>query len=179
MKKYLITAIVLMLSTQMQAQDDFVITGSKKISKQLTPQQVVDSLNKQFPNAKAVEYYQAPADAVRNGWTINVDDNLDGDLDFYEVSFKNNNLKYYALYNKDGSLVKSRIQETSTNLPEPIKASLMNLKEQYPGYTVVSKTYYKNQNYTKSKEYYEVVAKKGNAKKTLYYSPDGTIVKEK
>ena len=179
MRRYFFTLVVLLLTFRLLAQNDMVITGSKKISKDLTPKQVVDSLNKRFPDAKSVEYYQ-PAHGVAKGWEVEKEDNLEGQgIDYYEVSFKNSNINYYALYQADGTLVKSRMQQSEADLPEPIKAHIKSLSKEHPGYTLVSKKYYKNQNYTKSKEYYEVIAKKDKVKKTLYYSPDGTLVKIK
>jgi len=181
MKKYLITPSVLLTALVLHAQQDLTITGTKQLTKEMTPQQVVDSLTKKFPNAKSVQYYQTPASGVDKGWNVTTEDNLPGgsDVDYYTVSFKSENLTYYALYSADGTLLKSKIEQTSTNLPEAIKTSLMNLSQQYPGYKMVSKTYYKDVNYSKSKEYYEIVAEKGDAKKTIYYAPDGTIVKMK
>jgi hypothetical protein len=180
MKKYLIALTVIMVSYELHAQEDRVIKGTKHISKELTPQQVIDSLHKKFPNAEAVQYYQAPASNVDNGWAVTQEDKLHGqDAEYYTISFKNEKMKYYALFERDGTLLESKMEETSTELPEAVKTSLKGLSQQYPGYKLVSKTYYKTQNVKKSKEYYEVVAMKGSAKKTIYYSPDGTIVKVK
>ena len=180
MKKYLIALTVVLASYVLNAQEDRVIKGTKPISKELTPQQVVDSLNKKFPNAQAVQYYQVPPGGADNGWAVTDEDKMmGGDAEYYTISFKNEKMKYYALFERDGTLVESKMEETSTELPEAVKTSLMALSKQYPGYKLVSKTYYKTQNVKKSKEYYEVVAMKGSAKKTIYYSPDGTIVKVK
>jgi hypothetical protein len=182
MKKHLVLIITLVLPFMINAQDDeLVITGTKKINKKLTPQQVIDSLNKHFPNAKSVQYYQAPAEVTNKGWNITEEDNLDPDaeVDYYTISFKQEGLKYYGLYNKDGTLLKSKVEQSVDQLPEPIRASLKNLSAQYPGYKVTSKTYFKNQNYSKSKEYYEVVASNGKEVKRLVYAPDGTILKDK
>lgn len=180
MKKYLITLAVLAISLALFAQQERVIKGIRPISRELTPQQVIDSLKARFPNATAVQYYQVPAGGVDNRWAITDEDKMTGqDADFYTISFKKENLKYYALYDRDGTLLKSKFEETSADLPEAVKTSLQGLSQQYPGYELVSKTYYRTQNLKKSKEYYEVVAKKGNARKTIFYSPDGTIVKVK
>ena len=64
-------------------QHDVVITGSKKINKKATPQQIVDSLKTRFPDATAIQYYQAPASGVsKGGWAVTEEDNLpeDGSL---------------------------------------------------------------------------------------------------
>jgi hypothetical protein len=182
MKKYLLLPLLLLFSLFLYSQNDLVIKGTKKISKQLTPQQVIDSLHKRFPNAQAVQYYKLPANAAKaNGWNVTEEDNLDAssEIDYYEISFKQAGLNYYGLYDKNGQLLKSKVQEDVTKLPEPITASLKGLSQKYPGYKVISKTYYRTSNHAKSKEYYEIVAQKGDKKKTLTYSADGTIIKVK
>ena len=182
MKKQLIFIVTLLLPFLIYGQDDEkVITGTKKISKKLTPQQVVDSLKKRFPNAKSVQYFQTTPEMANKGWNITEEDNLDpsAEVDYYTISFKQDGLKYYGLYNKDGELLKSKVEENVDKLPDPIRASLKDLSGKYPGYKVTSKTYYKNQNYSKTKEYYEVVASNGKEVKKLVYAPDGTIIKDK
>lgn len=183
MKKYLFTAILFLISISFfataQDQNEIVIKGSKKLTKEYTPQQVIDSLNKRFPDAKSVEVFQTKADVVNKGWTVTEEDNLSGDADYYTISFKNEGMKYYGLYDKEGNLLQSKVEEKVDQLPEAVVNSIKAIAGQYPGYKVVSKTYYKNQNLSKSKEYYEVIAKKGNETKRLYYAPDGVLIKTK
>jgi hypothetical protein len=182
MKKYsLLLAGILLYAHSFSQTDAKVITGTKKITKELTPQQVIDTLNKRFPDAQSVEYYKGTPDAVKKGWTVTEQDNLSqgAGVDYYTISFKRDDMKYYGLFEADGTLVMSKLEESLTHLPEPIKKSIDSLDKVYPGYKILSKTYYKNLNYTKEKEYVEVVAEKGNKKKRLYYAMDGTIVKVK
>jgi len=182
MKKYLLLPVLALSSLGLWAQNDLVIKGTKKIDKQMTPQQVIDSLHKRFPNAEAVQYYHVPASAARaNGWNVTEEDNLssNAEVDYYEISFKREGLHYYGLYDRNGQLLKAKIQQNVTTLPDPVVASLKELGKKYPGYKVVSKTFYKTQNYAKSKEYYEVVAQNGSKKKIVTYSADGTILKVK
>jgi hypothetical protein len=56
---------------------------------------------------------------------------------------------------------------------------LKAIAKDYPGYKVVEKNYFKQQNYSKHKEYYEVTAKNGDKVKKLYYKEDGTLIKMK
>lgn len=184
MKKHVLMYAFIMAALTVQAQgpqEGLMIKGTKKISEKLTPQQVIDSLHKQFPDAQAVKYYKVPPDVANRGWTVSAEDNLGAgdEIDYYTISFTSGNLKYYGLYNKEGQLLVSKVVEQMTNLPEPVTASLKTLGQLYPGYKLVSKTYYKHKNYSKSEEYYEVVAAKGNKKKTLFYLPDGTLTKVK
>lgn len=182
MKKYLFLLTAFALFSSASAQDDeIVIHGTSKINKNLAPKVVVDSLNKTFPNAKAVQYYKTPKDAAKNGWTVTEDNELgaDDDIEYYTISFTRDNLKYYGLYKANGELVSSRMRQDVNKLPDPIRSSLKALDAQYPGYKVLSKTYYKNTNHSQKKEYYEVIAEKGKDKKRLFYRADGTLIKVK
>jgi hypothetical protein len=163
------------------AQEDLVITGTNKISKELTPKQIIDSLEAKFPDAKSVAYYKIPKDAAAKGWAINVEDNIEGqeDLDYYTLKFKRADFQYYGLYKPNGTLVMSKYQETVKNIPDPIKTSLQNLSKQYPGFKLSSKTYYKNTNYSSSKDYYEFIASNGKEKKKVIYNGEGELVKVK
>jgi hypothetical protein len=178
--KYALFILALMYQFSF-AQDDIVITGTNKISKELTPKQIIDSLEAKFPDAKSVAYYKIPQDAAARGWAINVEDNIEGtsDLDYYALKFKRQDFQYYGLYKPDGTLVMSKYQETVKNIPDPIKASLQNLSKQYPGYKLSSQTYYKNTNYSSSKEYYEFIASNGKEKKKVIYNGEGELVKVK
>jgi hypothetical protein len=185
MKKYSFLAFAVLAGSLSFAQDDAAIvikgTGATKITKELTPQQVIDSLEKRFPDAKSIEYFKVKPDAAQKGWDISEEYNMDASetVEYYTIKFKRQDMKYYGLYAADGRLIQSKLEESSRSLPEPVKASLMELSKQYPGYKLVSKNYYKNIKHAKSEEYYEVVASNGKNQKIIYYSPDGTIIKTK
>jgi hypothetical protein len=144
-------SFVILVSLYLHAQNDLVIKGTKHITKEMTPQQVVDSLEKHFPNAKSVQYYKAPASVTNNGWAVTTEDNLESgdEVDYYTISFKKSGLKYYGLYDKNGVMLKAKIEQSNTTLPEAVQTSLKNLGQKYPGYKVVSKTYFKNTEYSK------------------------------
>src|SRR6478609_8300442 len=146
MKKYLFAATLFILSQPhfANAQDEMVIKGSKKLEKQYTPQQVVDSLNKRFPNAKSVQYFETKPEVVNKGWTVTEDDKLssNADVDYYTISFKNEGMKYYGLYDKDGNLLQCKMEEKIAALPNPVVMALKEVANKYPGYKVVSKTYF-------------------------------------
>jgi hypothetical protein len=163
------------------AQEDLVITGKTKITKELTPKQIIDSLEARFPDAKSVAYYKIPKDAAAKGWEINVEDNIEGEnvIDYYTLKFKRHDFQYYGLYKPDGTLVSSKYKETVKNVPEPIKTSLQLLSKQYPGYKLSSKTYYKNTNYNSSNEYYEFIASNGKDTKKVVYNGKGELIKFK
>ena len=181
MKKYFLSVLLIITHLFTTAQQLLKVSGTKKITKQLTPQQVIDSLHARFPDAKAITYYKMPADAVARGWSVTLEDELDADeeVDYYTIKFKRKDFQYYGLYKPDGTLVMSKYKETITHIPDTIKSSLKKLGEKYPGYRIASKTFYKNTQYSKSKEYYEFVAYNGQKIKTVYYDSDGYLIKVK
>ena len=179
MKKFLTAVLIGTVSFYASAQD-VTIKGTKPINKDLTPQQVVDSLNKRFPNAQAVQYFQATPEMAAKGWAISMEDNMgEATADYYTISFKQEGLQYYGLYDAKGTLLECKIQQKEAQLPEAVIASLKAIKKDYPGYKVVSKSYYKQQDYSKTKEYYQVTASDGKETKVFYYSADGTLQKIK
>lgn len=187
MKKYLALAILFICSDLVHAQseDEVVITASNKIARQTTPSQVVDSLKKRFPNANAVQYYETSPEAVRTGWAVEKEDDLSPgeDLDYYTVSFKRKDFRYYALFDQEGTLLMSKYEEHVSKVPGAVKNSVKQaLGSSYKDYSVLSKNYYKKVNHEKRSEYYEVkVVNRYNKKdkKTLMVAPDGKTLKEK
>lgn len=181
MMKYFLTGMLAIMYFFTAAQELVKVSGTKKISKKLTPKQVIDSLHARFPNARAVTYYKMPADAVAKGWSVTIEDELDADaeVDYYTIKFKRNDFQYYGLYKPDGTLVMSKYQETVTHIPDTIKSSLEKLGEKYPGYRIAMKTYYKSTNFSKSKEYYEFIAYNGKKIKKVYYDADGFLIRVK
>lgn len=184
MIKLLFLASVILMSTCLHAQDnEIVIRGSKKITMEMTPRQVIDSLKKRFPNARAIKYYQTSPAAAKSGWSVTEEDNTDPEyrIEHYTLSFKRDDFNYYGLFRADGTLVRSKYQENSTQLPAAVKSSLKALAGgDYKDYTILSKTFYRTRDENGKKEYYEVTAvKKGNTGevKRITLDPSGKILK--
>jgi hypothetical protein len=179
MKKYPLIMVLVIISFFSNAQDEITITGTNKITRELTPQQVIDSLEAKFPDARSVVYYKIPADAAARGWSITVEDEIDptNTIDYYTIKFKRQDFQYYGLYKPDGTLVMSKYRETIKQIPDVIKASLKTLSKQYPGYKIRRKTYYRNTSYSNSREFFEFVAYNGNESKRVIYDGDGMLVK--
>ena len=182
MRTLLVIAACTSLSLAAHSQDEAVIIkASNQISKKMTPQQVIDSLNAHFPDAHAVKYYKAPPDVVDRGWTVSKDDHFShGDqIDYYTISFKNADLEYYALFEADGRLIRSKQENRVDQVPEAVKTAVQNLAPSHPGWKVVGKKYFKNLDSNSMEEYYEIIATDGSKTKSLYYKPDGTLMKIK
>ena len=182
MKPLLFVIAAAVAALEARSQDEAVIIrASTKLDKNMTSQQVIDSLNARFPNAHAVKYFKIPPDAVNKGWTVSKDDNLGTHetIDYYTVTFKRDGFNYYALFRADGTLVRSKHEENIDQLPDAVKFSIKSLQDQHPGYKIVSKKYFRNINGSTDEEFYEVIAQKGDEKKSLYYKADGTLLEIK
>ncbi len=186
MKKLLMAAcIVAMYSVSFgQTEGELIIKGSKVVTKDSTPQQVIDTLKKRFPNAKAVQYYETSA-ATANGWSVSADDRMPSVSapEYYTIKFKREDFQYYALFESNGTLIKSEFQQINVELPEAVKASLLKLKaEKYPDYQLLTKDYFKYENYDMHKDYYQITAVKTSdptQKKVITVDPTGNIIKVK
>lgn len=181
MKYYFLTTVLALACFLSRAQDEIVIKGTKQITKKLTPQQVIDSLESRFPNAKSVKYYKVSSSEAKAGWAVTEEDNIqaDEDIDYYTISFKRDDFRYYGLYKADGTLIMSKMEEKVTTLPVAVAQSVQSLSSQYPGYVVSSETHFRRLDHSKNKEYYEVTAKKGKENKKFIFSPEGELLKVK
>ena len=186
MKKFLMVALIVAISAVSFGQEngELTIKASRAVTKDSTPQQVIDTLKKRFPNAESVQYYQT-SNAVANGWAVDAEDGLaHGDVpEYYTIKFKRADFQYYALFEANGTLVKSEFQQKDVALPEAVTAALLKLKaEKYPDYQLLTKDYFKLENYDMHKDYYEITAVKisdTNQKKIVIVDPSGKIIKEK
>jgi len=182
MKKFWLIASLFITSLSVSAQEDTatVLKASRQITKELTPQQIIDSLHKRFPNAQAVQYYKMPKEGVENGWQVTEGDLGGADVEYYVLKFKNDKINYYGLYQADGTLVESKLEQKEAALPEAVKTSLRTMAaNDYKGWKLRSSSYHKTIDYQKNNTYYEIVAAKGEERKVLIMSPDGKVVKEK
>ena len=186
MKKYLLIATLLLsiaVFAQQQPPDEMVIRGSKPTTMEATPKQIIDSLHKRFPNAQAIDYYQTPATAAKNGWSVSQEDDLEwgNEIEYYTLSFKRSDFQWYALYKADGTLVSSKYEETEASLPDAVTTSIKTLgANDYKDYKLYSKKYFKTVHQGKQKEYYEItgISKTDNTtKKMITMDPTGKVLK--
>lgn len=176
-RSLLLLAGMLVCLHSISQEDEIITSGTTKISRQLTPKQIIASLARAFPGAVTIEYFITEGGTAKEGWTITEEEGnacQDG-LAYYIISFKRGDLKYYGLFSQDGQLVMLKVKQDLSELPNAVKESLKSLGKEHYGYRLLSKTYYKNQNQLRRAEYYEVVAERGKEKKRLFYNLDGTL----
>jgi hypothetical protein len=185
MKKLSMVALMVAISAVSFAQMDAqrTITASKPIDEKLTPHQVIDTLKKHFPNAESVQYYETSSAAAK-GWTVSDDNaNYGEQSEFYTIKFKRDDFTYYALFQADGTLIKSEFQQKDVELPEAVVTSLQKLKaEKYPDYQLLTKDYFKYENYDMHKDYYKITAVKtsdNTQKKVVTVDAAGNIISVK
>ena len=135
MKKLLMMALLAAMSTSSFAQDEAqrTIKASKPIDQKATPQQVIDTLKKRFPNAKSVQYYETSG-ATAKGWTVSTDDHsgYSDDARYYTLKFKRDDFQYYALFEADGTLV-AELPMARKGFPPPNANSALSATAQ-PGW---------------------------------------------
>ena len=104
------------------------------------------------------------------------------ELQRYTIHFKRDDFKYYALFDADGTLLMSKYEEQDAALPQPVVDAVKALgAEKYKDYKLLSKAHFKQVNYNKSKDYYEIIGvNKTNPKdkKKIVLSADGKVLKE-
>lgn len=176
-RSLLLLAGMLVYLHSISQEDGIITSGTTKISRQLTPKPIIESLARAFPDAVTIEYFITEGGTAREGWTITEEegDACEGGIACYIISFKRADLKYYGLFAQDGQLIMLKVKQDFSELPGPVKESLKCLGRDYQGYRLLSRTYYKNENQIKRAEYYEVVAEKRKEKKRLFYKIDGTL----
>jgi hypothetical protein len=182
MKKYLLSLSLSLCIIGLQAQEgDLVIKGTKQINEKLTPKEVLDSLHARFPDAQSVKYYQQTLDQANKGWAVSTEDNLNAsdEVDYYTIKFKREDMDYYGLYDKNGNMLKAKMEVKLDELPKAVQDSLNVLSQRFPGYKIISKTHYRELNYSKDKEYFAVIAQQGQVKKQVYYTADGKLIQVK
>lgn len=178
-KQFLLIPVIACFMYAMGQEDELIISGTTKINRQLTPQPVIDSFYKTFPQAIALEYYQVSSYAARSAWTVDEADSLVslGDENCYLLIIKRDGLKFYSLFSAGGELVMTKLKEEDvTALPSPVQASLRTIHKDYPGYRIRSQAFYKNQDHARHL-YYEVIAERGNQLQRFFYARNGTLVK--
>ena len=180
MKQYLLLMLTIVSFYYAVGQEDELVTkGSTKINRQLIPKSVIDSLNTNFPQSVAIEYYSMPPYVAKNAWAIAEADSLVSYRDttlYYLFVVKRNNLKFYGVFSASGQLIMTKLREDVAVLPGEVQESMKEIRKDYPGFKVRSSSCYKNEG--KSRQlYYEVVAERGNSQQRFFYDVAGTLVK--
>lgn len=188
MRKYLILLAVIMLSKFSFAQQEkTILDGSIRINRKSIPEQVIDSFSRIYPDAKSIKYYKTPASVAAKGWSITRQSSIQprtaidsvSPADYYMIDFKKSGIHYYGLFAADGSLMKTRMRQHVEDLPGPIRESLNTLDKVFPGYRVVSGTYYKSVGLQGQKEHYEILVQKDFETMVLIYDPSGKLLNAK
>ena len=89
--KKLFTIVLAIVGFDIQAQEEKVFTiDAKPISAQELPEDVMQSIQQDFPGNEVVEYYLLAADKVDPEWAVVMEDNLEASeqVDHYTVMLK-------------------------------------------------------------------------------------------
>lgn len=175
MKKLIVTLVVLLPFFTAAAQEKVLKEmDAVKISKSEVPGPLVQKVQKDFPNVSPFQYYMVGDTAMSRDWKITDEVNFsEGDkIDHYSVEMKGKDGYYHALYDANGKLLMSRVEQKDVALPSAVMKSI---GRDYEGIGLKKDKHYKLVDHGKKTEYYEVTLNNG---KKLYYKKDGTQVKK-
>ena len=179
--KKLFTIVLAIAGFDIQAQEEKVFTiDAKPISAQEMPEDVMQSIQQDFPGNEVVEYYLLAADKVDPEWAVVMEDHLEASeqVDHYTFMLKGKKGGYvYGLYNRDGDLQKMKVLANDVALPATISKEATS--GNYEGYAIKSDKYVKVVDKKSNREYVEVVVGKDSDTKKLYFDTKGNFIKEK
>jgi hypothetical protein len=140
------------------------------------PAPVIKSAEKLFEGNTQVAWGKFPYELKDYGWSVNKDYNEP--IDHYEIQFKaKDGSDIYAVFESTGELIKCKIINRDAVVPEKIRISLA--KGQYKDWKITGDIMQIKSNQKKIAEHYTVKVEKDNMTKSLYFSPEGTLLSVK
>ena len=165
----LFISLFLLISTGM------IYAQKKELDKSDVPQSVVKAIETDFPRWEEINWYAF--DEIANQWAaIKKQGKVRGVMpDYYVASASGRNISIEAVYDKNGKLIRSKTVIKNVKLPEPIMSSV---KDEYPDWRIVSDQVV-IRDFDKNKKYFQVMIRKENNEKTIYYNAQGNKVKRR
>lgn len=148
----------------------------KKIDKKEVPEGVVTSVERDFPGGTHEEWIWMPNTEFNEQYKVShFNDLKDGnENNYYQVELNDDNMRGYAVYDKDGKLMHSREVLTDTRLPRAIDLAIT---KKYLGWKVIGgHEIIKTPN--QENQTYSVEIEKGNEKRKLIMDKDGKFIKD-
>lgn len=173
MKKLWVVMLLLVVSLTSRAQVVEAVV-LKPVNKGEEPQEVLDAIKRDFPEAVSRTLSVLPAKTYGQQWDVEVykaDD--EAQPDYYEVRINAKNGYQTAVYDKTGKLIKVKQVIKNAELPPEVQ----NTVKKFVDWKVVGD----EERITNDKKFtilYKVKLKKGLLSKTLFIDPQGNIKKE-
>ncbi|NMM48143.1 hypothetical protein [Marinigracilibium pacificum] len=181
MKKLLTIIFSLLVMVVYGQNTQSIMINAEEVPEGNTPEHIVAAVKRDFPNSQVVSYHLARADHINTHWTLEEDHYMmdEEGPDHYTVKLEspNDDSYIYALYDKDGKLIESKVFTEQFPLPQDIVNQATSGK--FEGYTIVSDEFYRVKRHDHGKEYIQVNIEKGKKHKKLFFSTDGNLMKVK
>jgi hypothetical protein len=137
------------------------------------PAPVLKAAEQLFEGNTQVGWGAFPYELKDYGWQVNGD--YDEPIDHYEIKFKGKDgSDIWAIFESTGELIKCKIINKDSPIPKQVLASIV--KSEYKDWKVVSDVMQIKSSQKKVDEHYALKIEKGGMKKTLIYSPQGTLI---
>ncbi|MEO5788973.1 hypothetical protein [Gelidibacter sp.] len=171
MRHFFIGLCFLGLTSSVFAQDGIVFKETLK--KEQVPTVVLEAIDVDFPGYVLREFAASPVEYVEKDVYVNND--VDADIDTYQVSMEGNGKMIIATYNSEGKLLST--VENLKNVTPPLAVQRALLKA-YPGWTISKDSYHmSNHSHGKERERYRFVLTKDGQKKHVDTDANGVILK--
>ncbi|MES3018679.1 MAG: hypothetical protein V4721_12905 [Bacteroidota bacterium] len=144
----------------------------KPADKGVAPQVVLDSVKKAFPAPITHTLTSITAAQYGKQWNVEISPaSAQETPTYYEVSIRNQDGSYLAIYDKEGNLLRVRQTLKNAQLPEAVHRTI-NTK--FNGWSMVDK----EERILAGKKFttdYKVLLKKGLLKKAVYLDAEGNV----
>ncbi len=145
----------------------------KPTDKAATPQVVLDSIKKAFPQPISQTLSKITAQNYGKEWDVEISPaSAEESPLYYEVFIHNKSGRYTAIYNKDGNLLKMKQIFKDAALPEPVNQTL---QAKYSDWKLLSKEERVSNDGKRAFLEYKVLLKKGPIKKAVYFDESGKV----
>jgi hypothetical protein len=140
------------------------------------PAPVLKAAEQLFQGHTQIAWGSFPYELKDYGWSVNNEYNEP--IDHYEIRFKaNDGSDIFAVFESTGELIKCKIINKDAPVPQKIRTAISN--SEYKDWKIVSDIMQIKSSQKKLQEHYTVKVEKDKMKKTLYYSPEGTLLSVK
>ena len=162
-----------------QTQEEEVPVDQMTLPGKDIPDSLKSSVKKSFEYATDIQWYSFPYVLKKYGWAFkNEDPNAKNEkIQFYEVKIKNSNGdRVDAIFSKGGKLIRSKEVIHDFDLPKSVVTAIEN--GEYKNWKITNDMAIIKDAKTES-EYFRVTVAKNNKKHIMYFSKDGTELKNR
>jgi hypothetical protein len=138
-----------------------------------TPQVVLDSIKKAFPEPISQTLSTITAQNYGKQWDVEISPASEEESPlYYQVFIHNKTGRYTAIYDKNGNLLKMKQTLKNISLPEAVNQTIQS---KYNGWSLLDKEERIENNGKKASTEYKVLLKKGLIKKAVYFDDNGKV----